>query len=138
MKLFLDTNIMIDLMTERMPYYYDVAKIITLAEQRKITLTASSLSFVTCNYLITKLSDYKTATEILKKFRIICNVSNVDEIDIDKSLFSKFKDFEDAVQYHSALHHQCEIIITRNGKDFKNAEIPVMTATEFLVIFNNI
>ena len=136
MKLYLDTNIMIDLIAERAPFYDPIAKILTLAEFRELVLVVSSLSFVTCHYVLSKLSDKKTALDILKKFRIICEVSNVDEIDIDKSLIANFNDFEDAVQYHSAMHHKCDILITRNGKDFKRSEMPVMTAEEFLISIN--
>ena len=66
------------------------------------------------------------------RYRLICEVSNIDEIIIDKSLISNFNDFEDAVQHYSALHHKCDILITRNKKNFKNLEIPVVTSTEFL------
>ena len=45
---------------------------------------------------------------------------------------SQFKDFEDAMQYYSALKAKADIIITRNGKDFTASQIPVMTATEYL------
>jgi hypothetical protein len=47
-------------------------------------------------------------------------------------LISNFNNFGDAVEYFSALHHNCDSIITRNKKDFKNATIPVMTPAEFL------
>jgi len=96
-------------------------------------LAASSLSFVNAVYVISRNIEEKIVLEALKKFRIICEVSNIDEIVIDKSLISNFDDFEDAVQYFSAVHHQSEVILTRNKKDFKNSEIPVMTPTEFLI-----
>lgn len=127
---------MIDLISERAPFYQDIAKIATLAENNELKLVVSSLSFVTCHYVLSKLTAQRTVLEILKKFRIICEVSNIDEINIDKSLFSNFNDFKDAVQYDSALQHKCDILITRNGKDFKASEIPVMTAGEFLVSIN--
>ena len=133
MKLYLDTNVVIDLLTERIPFYNDIAKIIVLVENSELTLVVSSVSFVTCEYVISKIKDKNTTIDLLKKFRIVCEVSNVDELNIDKSLFSNFNDFEDAVQYYSALHHKCDTIITRNKKDFKNPEIPVMTPMEFLV-----
>ena len=136
MKLYLDTNVVIDLLTERIPFYDDIAKIIVLVENGELTLVISSVSFVTCEYVISKIKDKNTTIDLLKKFRIVCEVSNVDEINIDKSLFSNFNDFEDAVQYYSALNHKCDTIITRNKKDFKNSEIPVMTPEEFLVSIN--
>jgi hypothetical protein len=72
------------------------------------------------------------------KYRLICEVSNIDKIIIDKSLISNFNDFEDAVQHYSALYDKCDILITRNKKDFKNSEIPVMTPSEFLVSINKL
>lgn len=134
--LFIDTNVMIDFLGEREIFYEDIAKIIVLAEKQELTITASSLSFVNTFYVLSKVFNKKVLNELLIKFRIVCSVSNVDEINIDKSLFSDFSDFEDAVQYHSALHHNCNIFITRNKKDFKNAEIPIMTPSEYLTSIN--
>lgn len=134
--LFIDTNVMIDFLGEREPFYEAIAKIIVLAENQEIKLTASSLSFVNTFYVLSKIFDKKKLHEILSKFRILCDVANIDEINIDKSLHSEFNDFEDAVQYHSALHNKCNIFITRNKKDFKSAELPIMTPSEFLTSIN--
>ena len=133
MNIFLDTNVLIDLIDKREPFYNEIAIITSLAENKKVKLAASSLSFVNAVYVISRNIEEKIVLEALKKFRIICEVSNIDEIVIDKSLISNFDDFEDAVQYFSAVHHQSEVILTRNKKDFKNSEIPVMTPTEFLI-----
>ncbi|WP_310379500.1 PIN domain-containing protein [Flavobacterium sp.] len=132
-KLFIDTNVLIDLIDKRIPFYNDVAVISTLAEKKQIKLAASSISFINTFYVLSKKLDNKLVINSLMRYRLICEVSNIDEIIIDKSLISNFNDFEDAVQHYSALHHKCDILITRNKKDFKNSEIPVMTPTEFLV-----
>ena len=132
MNLFLDTNVLIDLIDKREPFYNDIAIIASMAENKDFKLAASSLSFVNTVYVVSRSIEEKLVLEALKKFRIICDVSNVDEIVIDKSLISNFNDFEDAVQYFSALHHKSDIILTRNKKDFKNSEIPTMTPSEFL------
>ncbi|MCI9844217.1 type II toxin-antitoxin system VapC family toxin [Flavobacterium pectinovorum] len=132
MNVFLDTNVLIDLIDRREPFYNEIAIIATLAENKKIKLAASSLSFINTVYVVSRNIEEKLVLEALKKFRIICDVSNIDEIVIDKSLISNFNDFEDAVQYFSAVHHKSEIILTRNKKDFKNSEIPAMTPSEFL------
>ncbi|MET0944865.1 MAG: PIN domain-containing protein [Flavobacterium sp.] len=131
MNLFLDTNVLIDLIDKREPFYNDIAVIASMAENKDFKLAASSLSFVNTVYVVSRSIEEKLVLEALKKFRIICDVSNVDEIVIDKSLISNFNDFEDAVQYFSALHHKSDIILTRNKKDFKNSEIPTMTPSEF-------
>ncbi|MDW8851457.1 PIN domain-containing protein [Flavobacterium sp. MMLR14_040] len=132
MNLFLDTNVLIDLIDKREPFYNDIAVIASMAENKEFKLAASSLSFVNTVYVVSRNVEEKLVLEALKKLRIICEVSNIDEIVIDKSLISNFNDFEDAVQYFSALHHRSDIILTRNKKDFKNSEIPTMTPSEFL------
>jgi predicted nucleic acid-binding protein len=132
MNLFLDTNVLIDLIDKREPFYNDIALIASMAENKDFKLAASSLSFVNIVYVVSRNVEEKLVLEALKKLRIICEISNIDEIVIDKSIISNFNDFEDAVQYFSALHHKSEIILTRNKKDFKNSEIPIMTPSEFL------
>jgi predicted nucleic acid-binding protein len=134
-KLFLDTNVMIDLIISRNPFYKNIAKIINIAEKNKIELFTSSLSFVNTFYVASKVNPKELVLETLKKFRIICNVSIIDELNIDKSLISDFEDFEDAVQYNSAVYHDCDYIITRDKKGFKSSKITVMTPEEFLVYF---
>jgi predicted nucleic acid-binding protein len=131
-RLFLDTNVILDLLGERIPFYDSIAKVATLADQEKITLVVSPLSFTTIDYVLNKFETSDSVLNKLRKFKIICEVCEVDEKTIEKGLNSGFKDFEDAVQYFTALHSNCSIIITRNGKDFKNATIPIMTAEEYL------
>jgi predicted nucleic acid-binding protein len=135
MKVFLDTNVMIDLIVERTPFYEKIAKIFTIAEKNKIELFTSSLSFVNTFYVANKEYEKKAVIESLKKFRVVCNVSIIDELTIDKSLLSDFEDFEDAVQYNSAIYHECDYIITRDKKGFKNSKITVMNSEEFLIYF---
>lgn len=132
MTLFLDTNVLIDLIAKREPYYYDIAIIASLADNKQIKLVTSSLSFVNTLYVVSREVEKKLVLEALKKLRFICEVSTTDEIVIDKSLISNFTDFEDAVQYFSALHHKSDLILTRNKKDFKNSEITIMSPSEFL------
>jgi hypothetical protein len=66
-----------------------------------------------------------------------CNC-NYKPVESKPGLFSGFRDFEDALQYHCALAANCDIIVTRNVKDFKKAEIPVITPDEYLRILNNL
>lgn len=131
-RLFLDTNVILDLLGERYPFYEPMAKIATLADKNLVTLVVSPISFATLNYFLSKFESPKIAREKLRKFNVICQISLVDEHVVEKGLNSSFKDFEDALQYFSALESECDFIITRNEKDFKTSAIPVMTADEFL------
>lgn len=137
MKVFLDTNVMIDLIISRNPFYKDIAEIVKIAEKKEIKLYTSSLSFVNTFYVASKNNTKELVIESLKKFRIICDVTIIDELNVDKSLLSDFEDFEDAVQYNSAIYHDCEYIITRDKKGFKNSKITVMTPDEFLISLKN-
>jgi len=131
-KVFLDTNVVLDLLGERKPYYDAIAKIATLGEKRKLQLVVSPISFATINYFLTKFENSKIAIEKLRKFKVICDICSLDEAIIEKGLNSSFKDFEDALQYFSATAADCDVILTRNGKDFKKSLLPVMTPGEFL------
>ncbi len=123
-----------DLLSERPPFYNFIAKIASLADKGKLELIVSALSYTTVNYLLTKIDPPETIKDKLRKFRIISEVASLDEEIIEKALNSNFSDFEDAVQYFSALKSNCKIIITRNAKDFKESSLPIMTAEEFLIM----
>jgi predicted nucleic acid-binding protein len=135
-RLFLDTNIMLDFLGERLPFYDSIAKIATLADKRQITIVVSALSYSTVGYFLSKYEKKEVAKEKLRKFKIISEISDLNEQIIEKGLNSNFSDFEDSLQYFSAISSDCSILITRNGKDFKNSSIPVMTAEEYLKSIN--
>ncbi len=131
-RIFLDTNIILDLLAKREPYYESIAKVATLADQKKLTLVASPLSFTTIFYVLNKLESTHVVLSKLRKFKIICETGEVNEETVEKGLNSDFKDFEDAIQFFCALHSNCALILSRNAKDFKKATIPIMTAEEYL------
>lgn len=131
-RLFIDTNVMLDFLGERALFYEPIAKIATLAEKEKLTMVLSPISFATVNYFLSKYESAQKAREKLRKFKILCEVCTIDEQTIEKALASSITDFEDALQYFGATGSECDIIITRNGKDFKKSLLPVMTPKEFL------
>ena len=132
MKLFFDTNVILDFLGERDPFYLSAARIATLADKRKLRIVASALSYGTISYFLTKYYGHEKTIDKLRKFKVISEICELDELIIEKGLNSDFPDFEDSLQYFSALRTECDIIITRNGKDFKKSEISVMTPDEFL------
>ena len=133
-KLLVDTNIVIDLLTQRNEFYIPASRLFTLSDNREILLSVSSLTFANTYYLVSKDLNAKKAKEILRKFKLLVSVLPMDDKIIDLSLNSNFKDFEDAIQYYSAIENKIDIIITRNLKDFKLSKIPVMTAKNYLVL----
>lgn len=131
-KLFLDTNIVIDLLGERDPFYESAAKIATLADKGKIQIYVSALTYSTVYYLLSRFEKKEVVREKIRKFKVIAETSDLTDKIIDKGLASKFSDFEDSLQYYCALKADCSIIITRNGKDFKESDIPVLSPHEYL------
>lgn len=131
-KLFLDTNVMLDLLGERDPFYESAAKIATIADRGDIQLVVSALSYSTVYYILSKFESDENVREKLRKFKVIAETADLTDKIVDKGLGSRFIDFEDALQYHCALNSNCNFLITRNGKDFRESDIPVMTPVEFL------
>lgn len=132
-KIFLDTNIILDFLGEREGFYEASAKIMTLADKKKIQVYTSPSSISNVFYVLTRYENSKIALEKIRKFKLLCSMSVMDDEVVEKAIHSNFKDFEDAMQYFSALASNCNIIITRNEKDFKNAMIPVMNAESYLL-----
>lgn len=136
-KLFLDTNVVVDLLGEREEFYQSIAKIATLADKGRLYLVVSALTYSTVYYLLSRFEDKEIVKDKIRKFKVIAETSDLTNKVIDKGLSSKFVDFEDSLQYYCALNSDCNILITRNGKDFKESEIPVMSPNEYLKSLNN-
>jgi predicted nucleic acid-binding protein len=129
-RLFLDTNVVLDLLGEREPFYYSAAKIATISDKGEAHLTLSALTYSTVFYILSKFEGRKVVIEKLRKFKVIAETSDLTDRIIEKAFSSRFSDFEDALQYHCAIRKECSILITRNVKDFMRSEIPVMTPDE--------
>ena len=136
-KLFLDTNVVVDLLGEREPFYDSAARIATLADKGKIQIIVSALTYSTIYYLLSRFEDKALVKEKIRKFKVIAETSDLTDQVIDKGLVSKFADFEDALQYYCALKMDCNILITRNVKDFKESDISVLTPDEYLNSLRN-
>ena len=131
-RLFFDTKIVIDLLGERELFYESAAKIATLADKGKIQLIVSALTYTTTYYLLSKFEKKEVVKEKIRKLKVIEETSDLTDKIIEKGLSSKFPDFEDSLQYYCAVKMDCSIIMTRNGKDFKESDISVLTPDEYL------
>lgn len=132
-RLLIDTNIVIDLLAKRDKFYDEAADLFSRADKKELELSISSLTFANTNYILTKLKSAKGAREILRKFKVLVELLSLDDKITELALSDdNFPDFEDGLQYYSAIENQIDVIITRNKKDFKNSKIPVLTANEFL------
>ncbi|SCZ00101.1 type II toxin-antitoxin system VapC family toxin [Flavobacterium caeni] len=131
-RIYIDTNIMLDLLGEREDFYVDAAMLASLADQKKIALVSSPISYATVNYFLSKFENSRIAKEKLRNFKLFSEICSIDEGIVEKSLNSNFSDFEDALHHFNAIDSNCEVIITRNPKDFKNSILPIMSPKEFM------
>lgn len=132
MKLFLDTNVLIDFILERPLFYQPAAMIVSLAAERKIDICVSALSVVTANFICIErckmsLDVYRRKVDFLRNFIEVCSV---DSSDINSSYEANWKDFEDGVQYFSAIRSGVDYLVTRNVKDFEENDLKVITVDE--------
>ena len=130
-RLFLDTNIVVDLLDRREPFCHDAVRLFSMAYNKQVQLVVSPMTFSTASFLLHKHGP-EGVRKLLSNFRQLSRVSTTDERTADDSLASQFQDFEDAMQYYTALNAKAEIIITRNGKDFTASKLPIMTASEYI------
>ena len=130
--IFVDTDVIFDLLAKREPFYKYCAKLFTHADKQELTICVSSLCFGNLNYILSKQKSAIEARKILSRFKVLVKVLPVDDKVIELALNSDFGDFEDAIQYYCAIENGIKVLITRNLKDFKHARIPVLTAEEFV------
>lgn len=132
-KVYIDTNIVIDLLSKREPFFDEAVDIFSLADKKIIELSISSLTLANTSNTLLRQTNSKNAKEILRKLRLIVKVLPLDDKIIGISLNDdSFTDFEDGLQYFTAIENDQDLIITRNLKDFKASKLPVMTARQFL------
>jgi len=135
-KIFIDTDIILDLLAERQPFYKNAAAIFTLIDRGKVQGFTSPVVFANLHYILSKQLSKKYAISSLKKLRILIKIIPVDEKIIDLSLESDFKDYEDAIQYNAAISAGISTLITRNIKDYKNPTITVCSPDEYLRVWS--
>ena len=132
-KYFVDTDVILDLLSQRVPHFHFSAVLFSLAEMGKFELYTSPTVMVNTFYILRKNLGNENAKNALRKLRIILHVIDSSEKVLELALNSNFNDFEDAIQYYTALNADIRTIITRNLKDYKAADILVQAPEMFLV-----
>ncbi len=131
-KVFVDSDIVLDLLSARQPHYKFAAELFSLADQNSIKVYITSLTFANVNYILSKQLSPGQARKMLLTFKTIVNVLAVNDKIIELALLSNFQDFEDAIQYNTAIENSITTLLTRNLKDYKKAEITILTAQQYL------
>ncbi|WCL50638.1 type II toxin-antitoxin system VapC family toxin [Leptospira sp. GIMC2001] len=134
-EVYLDSDVIIDFLYGREPFFIDSIEIISLIEEKKIKGYISSLIIWNLFYILSKQLNSKKARELIKDFKNLIHIISVDEKIIDFGLNSTIKDFEDSIQYFCARTKDIEYFITRNKKDYPKEGIKVVTPKEFLTLW---
>ena len=131
--IFLDTNVIIDFLADREPYADEAALIFQHSLSGKLSIYVSALSFNNIYYILRRQYSHKECIKMLYTLSEWTNILDASKVMVIKSMQSDFNDFEDAMQYFTALTHpEIECIVTRNTKDFKKSKLPVMTPREIV------
>jgi len=131
-RVFVDTDVCLDLLSGRKPFNAIAERLFSLADVGKIKICVSSLSFSNIDYVLHSQYKRNDSRKILATFKTLVSVLAVDDKIIELAIASDFTDFEDAVQYNTALENGIEILLTRNLKDYRKASIQVMNPDMFL------
>ena len=132
LKVFIDSDIVLDLVAHREPHYQYVAKLLTLIDREIIEAYTSPLIFANTHYILRKYVSNNLALQSLRKLKAMVHLLPIDNKIVEQSLNSDFNDFEDAIQYYTAVNNGIKIILTRNVKDYKPGTITVSTPEEFI------
>lgn len=131
-RIFLDTNVVLDIIGKREPFYHDAKLFLNLYLNGLAQLQIAESSLGNLYYLAFNVYKLPYSEFTIGEFIKVCEVVSGGKNVIFKSIDSDFKDKEDALQYFTALENHADFLITRDKKDFKTAdEIPVMTPKEF-------
>ena len=132
MKVFIDTNIIIDFFDSRREHYLPAAILFDLAMKGKLELTVCAQSFITAFYVLGKIYPKAELYTSMRSLYRLCGVSPVDASIIEQALALESVDFEDTVQYLSSTTTDTGIIITRDERGFNDFPIQHVSAEQFL------
>ena len=138
MKIFLDTNILLDVFQGRAPYYDCSAQIWSLSESGKAEVFISAISFNNIHYIIRKHEGKDCAQKAVEVLNANFSMVPLTQSVMGKAIQSRLPDFEDAIQLFSALSIEADFIITRNLKDFPNDILPIATPEIFLAHYSEL
>lgn len=131
--LFLDTDVILDLITDRVPFSDHIAVIFEMARRKEISVFTSALTLSNAYYILRKWGTHKKILDQFRKFSLILEYTEFNREIVHNALQSTFPDFEDALQNYSAEYQKkVNIILTRNTKDFKHSSLSVMTPEMYL------
>jgi predicted nucleic acid-binding protein len=137
-KVWLDTNVLLDYLLRRTGFELSAIELIKRVERKEITAFTSVINLVHTHYQLRKITTEPAARDILQSFIKIIHVKDIPSVIAQSALANlAIPDFEDAVQYESALLSEADFLLTRNLTDFTAATGPVVcTVAHYLYHFH--
>jgi len=136
MRIFVDTNLLLDVLARREPFYAAAARVWTLAETGACEALVSAISFNNVFYIVRKVRDATAARRALILLRDVFASVAPDQRILNQAIDSDLPDFEDAIQFYSALHARADYLLTRNVGDFPAGIMPILAPDEFLALLD--
>lgn len=131
-KIFVDSDVIIDFFTDREPFANPASRIFELNELDYMQIYISTVSLNNIYYIVRKHLGHKRTVPIIEELVEITEIVGTTKKEIVQALKNDFKDFEDSIQYSSALTIKgIEAIITRNTKHYVNSSIAIFTSENF-------
>ena len=136
MRLFLDTNVILDVLTQRQPWARSSTRVLALLGNEAHEGFVAAHTFATLHYMMRKTSGApRTVAALLDLIRVV-KVAPLDHELVVQALALPWKDFEDALQAVCAINVDADILVTRNPRDFLASPIRVMDPEELLSHLN--
>lgn len=132
MKILIDTNVILDVLSNRKEFAEAAEKVFKLCEVKKISGYISALSIANIVYIMRKELDRKKIKEIIENLTLIFGVADLKGEDIKEASGLAFSDYEDAIQSSQARRIKADYIVTRNIKDFQNSKVMAIKPSELL------
>lgn len=132
MVLLIDTNIVLDVLLNRLEFVKDSAMIWKLCETEQVKGYISTLTYANIMYVMRKQLTPDQIGEVFRKLNLIFEFADFSFAVLERAVNMKWKDFEDAVQSAMAESVHADYIITRNLKDFTQSKVMAFTPSELL------
>lgn len=132
-RIFVDSDVVIDFFTDREPHVNPASELFELNELGSVKMYLSAVSINNIYYIGRRFLGHKKTIEVVELLTEMTNIVGTTKKEITQALKNDFSDFEDSIQYSSALNvKNLDAIITRNTKDYRNSSIAVLTPVNFL------
>ena len=138
MKLLIDTNVVLDVLLRREPFFRTAAEVLSLTQRDEVWEYVSASAITDIYYIANKqMKDRDAVRDLLKRLLMIVSVAAVSEREIQNALNLAWGDFEDSVQYSVALLNEMDGIVTRNPSDYQEANMRIWLPEQALELFAN-